>query len=193
MKYISLLENKWGKFTKTGHYYVNGRMPFISPQARLNVFFEPLNDEELDNIEKMFDCKLPCVLREFYKFSNGCRLFFSGLNIYGLQKNPNDIFEPYSLIIENQNNELTIDNSKGFLFGSIGGDYALLLDKNNGKVFVINKSSGKLEKNFDNFESMFEYFFNALYDEYDVNCKKKHINKEFSKFPSLAHAIIELP
>ena len=75
------LENKWGEFVKIGHALCNKQMSFISDKAYLNVLYEP-QTTAIQEVFNSFGCNVLPELLTFYKQYNGCRLFFSSLNIF---------------------------------------------------------------------------------------------------------------
>lgn len=195
--YINELEKKWGKFIKKNSYFEQGKMPFVSKQARLNVLFEPLKDAEIKFIESKLG-SLPDSLIAFYQKTNGCRLFFGSFNILGLRKNLEDIFEPYGILEENLALNLATDTNIGgnenyVFFASIGGDYFFAYKKEEKcQVYCMKKGDFKILKTFNNFQDFFEYYFYKLYQEYGTDCKKIHILPEDKDFPLLAHLTIEI-
>ncbi len=120
---LDLLEKKWGDFVKCGHALCNKQMSFISAKAYLNVLYEPQTNE----IQKSFNslaCSVLPELLDFYKKYNGCRLFFSSLNIFGIQCFAEEVYEPFDLLLENHIIQETFKNSNYVFFASLGGDYA---------------------------------------------------------------------
>ena len=183
------LEAKWGGFVKNGHALCNKQMPFVSTKAYLNVLYEP----QKESIQKAFgslDATVPPELLNFYRQYNGCRLFFSGLNIFGIQCFEDEIYEPFDLGVENRNIQETFKNSDYIFFASLGGDYAFAYRKDEcSQIYAIKKGKKKILKKFDSFETWFSYYFNVLYEEYDDEGRKKHPNKRYKDIPALYHEI----
>ena len=68
--YKLALEKKWGLFKKKDHYFSQGDMPFVSKVAKLNVFFQPLSDEQIAYISSIFNISLPEDLVNFWRQTN---------------------------------------------------------------------------------------------------------------------------
>lgn len=188
MKNIILdLEKKWGAFTKNGHALCCKQMPFISNKAFLNVLYEP----QIDAIQDVFEALGATIhpeLMEFYKSFNGCRLFFSGLNIFGVQCFWEETYEPFDLRRENYVIQQSFKDDNYVFFASLGGDYAFAYKKDErSKIYAVQKGKKKILKSFDNFNSWFTYYFDALYEEYDDEGQKKHPNKQYKNIPVLYH------
>lgn len=181
------LEAKWGEFAKNGHALCNKPMPFVSAKAYLNVLYEP----QMESIQKAYQSLgatvLPGLL-EFYKQSNGCRLFFSSLNIFGIQCFDDEIYEPFDIELENRNIQETFRNNDYIFFASLGGDYAFAYKKDEcSQIYAIQKGKKKVLKTINDFETWFSYYFNALYEEYDDEGRKKHPNTKYKNVPALYH------
>lgn len=181
------LEAKWGGFARNGHALCNKQMPFVSTKAYLNVLYEP----QMDSIQKAYNTLSATILpglMDFYKQYNGCRLFFSSLNIFGIQCFDDEIYEPFDFESENRNIQETFKNSDYIFFGSLGGDYAFAYKKDEcSQIYAIQKGKKKILKTFDNFETWFSYYLDVLYEEYDDEGRKKHPNKRYKDIPALYH------
>ena len=184
---ILKIEEKWGAFVRNGHALCNKQMPFVSAKAYLNVLYEP----QVESIQKVLNSFGGIILPElldFYKQYNGCRLFFSSLNIFGIQSFEEEIYEPFDLELENRIIQETFKNDKYIFFASLGGDYVFAYKKDEcSKIYAVKKGRKKVLKKFDNFWSWFSYYFEALYDEYDNEGRKKHPNKRYKEMPALYH------
>ena len=199
MEYISLLESKWGKFEQTGHCLNNGKMPFISDLARLNMVFPADNvSGMLSKIHSSFGCDIPKQLADYYQSYNGCRLFFGSLNVFGLQNNPTEIYQPFDIFIENNHITGSLkgkgrENNQIVFVASIGGDYAYgFLKDSPERIIGVKKGSIKLVQEFPDFNSFFEFHFNRLIDEYDTDCRKKHPIKQFQGIPALENVSTDI-
>lgn len=192
--FTSLLEAKWGKLEPSDHCLQNGRMPFVSDQARLNLLFVPENTAALvDRAERQFGSKLPEQLIAFYRRFNGCRLFFSSLNIFGVQIHPADFYQPFDLFVENDHIYGTLNKKERnacdmVFFASIGGDYAFGFKPDDNQT-IIGTKKGSLApvQTFDCFDAFFEFHFARLIDEYDVDCRKMHPDTRYKGIPVLEH------
>ena len=194
MQYVNRLEERWGKLEPIGHCLLNGHMRFISDETWLNRLFLPEDQNVLsDRISKTRECSLPEQLRAFYSEHNGCRLFFSSLNVFGVQIHPYEVYEPFDLWIENNHilgNLKPSDRKRCnlFFFASIGGKYVFGFDKDNpSHIFGCKKGSLACVQEFPDFDTFFEFHFNRLIDEYDDSCRKKHPLKRYAGIPALEH------
>ena len=181
------LEKKWGKFAKIGRAFCNQQMPFISDKAYLNVLYEP-QTTAIQEVFNSLGCNVLPELLDFYKKYNGCRLFFSSLNIFGIQCFEEEIYEPFDLALENHIIQETFKDNNYVFFASLGGDYAFAYKKDDcSKIYAVKKGKKKVIKVFESFDSWFSYYFDALYEEYDEEGQKKHPNKRYKEIPALYH------
>ena len=191
------LEDKWGKFISKDHYKTNCPMPFISDDARLNVLFEKNGNDEINSLfRNSFGTEIPEELNEFYLNYNGCRLFFSSLNIFGIQKYNNEIFEPYDIRIENDRifGKCKKLSSQYVFIGSLGGEYVFAFDKQEmKKILCFEIGKKKIVKEYDSFNIFFDQMFDYLFDEYGSDGRKININKEYKGIPVLEHLTFKLP
>lgn len=193
MFFVNQLTDKWGDFIILDHYKEQVKLPFISDKARLNVLFDPLPDNVITDIfeRKLHSGILP-ELASFYKSFNGCRLFSSSLNIYGIQAYHDDVYEPFDLVRENFNHysmlsEMASDMNL-VLFGSIGGDYRVGYDRDEmSGVYIFKVGATRILKTYNGFEQFFMSYFNYLIDEYDLAGKKIHVLDKYKDIPVLAN------
>jgi hypothetical protein len=175
MNIKNMLEDKWEPFKKENHHYSQCDLGFISKDARLNLLFEPIDCEEIIN---QIGIQLPNDIKVFFKQTNGCRLFSNSLNIYGLQKYTNELFEPYDIVIENNKIQQESGGSLvHYIFiGSLGGRYIAGFKRNDSTygVYCFSTSSWELVKRYVSFDSFFTTLFNNLYNEYTINGHKIH-------------------
>lgn len=107
----------------------------------------------------------------------------SSINIFGL--NYKDSF-PLDFAINDFNGHasynFTKDESKDIvIFGSVG-DYHLWYKQseiNNPKIYLTAEKNKEPIKIFDSIKSMFEYYFDFLYPEYDSKGYRKHPDAQF--------------
>lgn len=181
------IKSKWGNFEYIGHALCNRQMPFISSKAYLNILYEPQTENFEKNLVFFGEGVLPELLN-FYKKYNGCRLFFSSLNIFGIQWYKNEIYEPFDLILENMLIQKTFNDNNYVFFASLGGEYVFAYKKDEcSKIYAVKKGEKKVVKKFENFNSWFLHFFDVLYEEYDEKGQKRHPNKGYEKMPVLYH------
>lgn len=62
-----------------------GHVPHVAPLAYLHTIYPPLNLEELCQVEKTIGRKIGNSLADFYKITNGVKLFSGELTIDGLR------------------------------------------------------------------------------------------------------------
>lgn len=196
---INVLEDKWGPFEKSSNYISNGKMPFVSEVARLNVLFDKCDELIIENVfANKLNAPIMPELRQFYNEYNGCRLFFGSLSIFGIAKHPDDTYEPFDLFRENLNNVSKLNkrarkSNKYIFFASLGGDYLFGYDKEDlQKVYCFKPGSLKVEAEYDSFETFWTHFFYGLIDEYDETCHKIHPNIEDEGIPALENVTYKL-
>lgn len=200
MHYIELLESKWGALEEAGHCLVNGKMPFVSDVARLNMLFPTENIELfITRVHDRFQCDLPEQLIEFYKRFNGCRLFFGSLNVFGMQNHPDEVYQPYDLFVENNHIMGSIkgpskDKCNMLFIASIGGDYAFGIAKDNPGTITGIKKGAKFSsvQVFPDFNAFFDFHFRRLFSEYSTDCRKIHPSIQFRGIPALENLSIEI-
>lgn len=184
---LNKIESKWGEFLTFGHALCNKQMTFVSEKAYLNILYKP----QINAIKKAFNSFSPTIpldLLDFYGKYNGCRLFFSSLNIFGVQCFDEEIYEPFDLALENHIIQESFKDNNYVFFASLGGDYAFAYKKDEcSKIYAVKKGKKKVLKVFENFGSWFSYYFDALYEEYDEEGQKKHPNKRYKEIPALYH------
>lgn len=185
------LEEKWGQFKKENHFFINCPMDFISDKAQLNVIFEA---EELTEIRSAYKevglIELPSEVENFYKRCNGCRLFFGSLSIFGIQKYPDEVFEPYDIKGENMRlrSQMKLKNDDFVFFASLGGDYVFGLKPNSdSKIYGMEATCAKVLREFDDFNVFVDYYFDKLFEEYDEKGRKIHLDEAFAGIPALEH------
>lgn len=198
-KDLERLEEKWGQFEKATNYVCNGKMPFVSGEARLNVLFDPCFGAQ---VEDCFACQLKAPvleeLKRFYQVSNGCRLFFGSLSVFGIACHPEDDYEPFDLFRENTNlvsklGPLERRKCTYVFFASLGGDYVFGYDKKQpSKVFGFKPGSLRILQEFPSFDDFWKHYFEGLFVEYDDDCRKIHRNEEDAGIPFLEHLTHEL-
>lgn len=192
--YKKLLQDKWGSFEKNGNYISNGEMPFISKEARLNVLFEPLQTEKVEEyFADILKAELHPELRSFYEWTNGCRLFFASLSVYGIRGECKDVLVPFDLDYENRNLLKTMPDDKYVYFASIGGAYVFAYDKKlPSSIYGMKVGSMEILQTFESFNVFFDHYFGALLDEYDNEGRKLHPTEAYKGIPVLENKCIEL-
>lgn len=197
--YLERLQQKWGEFKVTENYLEQCPMPFVSEQARLNVIFNPEEEKVINNVfEKLIKAKILPELKQFYKKCNGCRLFFGSLSIFGIQRHPKDVYEPFDVFQENkrllaQMNVYDREKCKYVFIGSLGGDYVFAYEPTELRTIYC-MEAGKIDviKTYNCFKEFFDCFFNVLIDEYDKDGHKIHINKIYNGIPALENITCDI-
>ena len=194
MDYKKLLQDKWGSFENEGHFLSNGAMTFISKEARLNVFFKPLPIEKIEEyFTDVLKAELHPELKSFYEWTNGCRLFFASLSVYGVRGECKDVLVPFDLEYENKNLLKTMPDDKYVYFASIGGAYVFAYDKKSpSKVYGMKVGDTKIVQTFEGFNDFFNHYFDLLIDEYDEDGKKIHPTEAYKGIPVLENKCIDL-
>jgi len=100
-------------------------VPSIAPEAWLHEIFPPLNDEQINELQKKVKLQLPNDYIELLKYCNGINLFFGSLCVRGLRSQMNyrsgDLaVQPYAL--EQDQIYLTTKNTSFICVGSYGYD-----------------------------------------------------------------------
>ena len=192
--YVRRLEERWGYFHKSGSFWANGKMPFISDDARLNVLFTPLSVVDVENyFADILQARLHPELKEFYEWTNGCRLFFASLSVYGIRGETKDIFVPFDLEYENKNLLKTMPNDKWVYFASIGGAYVFAYDKElPSKVYGMKVGVKEILQTFDGVNAFVSHYFDALIEEYGLDGRRIHPTQAYIGIPVLENKCIEL-
>ncbi len=194
-KKINALEKRWGPFTAVNHWREQLPLPFVTPNTKLNLLFDPVDVNLFDAaFFGAVGMHVPSQLGEFYQVTNGCRLFSDSLCIYGLQKRAIDVLEPYDVLTETNkaNIKLAKLGAKYILIGSLGGQYWLAYSmETQEKIIVLNADNGKKVKEYQDFDQCFDTLFNNLMKEYDDVGRKIHVNKKYRDVPVLSNLSFE--
>ncbi|HEX5152216.1 MAG TPA: SMI1/KNR4 family protein [Parafilimonas sp.] len=176
--YSSLGEKK----TENGSTLI-GKAPHIAPYAWLNTIYSPLSDEQILELEKQIDVKVPDCYKSFLKISNGLQVLHS-LSLYGLRFNFKRTIEeaeqqPFSIITPN-----TLEKPKNagknifYIGGYSSGDGAwLYIDLQTNIVHLCKKWKVKSLYQWSSFEVMLSSEIERLLQLFDKNGKKLNPNK----------------
>lgn len=187
----NLIEKKWklNKINNRGKLYC--LMPKISDDFYLHELCEKIDTKYYEAFEEHFGIKLLPELKEFYKCYNGCRLFISSVNIYGL---PKDNSFPMDLAVNNFNMrshyKLTKEEKDDIVFFGSVGDLDLWYKQSEiktPKIYLTEKGNIKPLKVCGSIEEIIRYYFDILYDEYGEDGYRKHPDVAFDGIPSLAN------
>lgn len=189
--YIKILTKKWGPFNKNGHAYEQLTLSFVSEKTKFNVYFEKQSKDEINKSFEILNADIHPQLLEFYNYTNGCRLFSKSLCIFGLQKYPNEVYEPFDIFIENNRYKKILEN-KYVCFGSFGNDYLFVYQKQNAnKTYIIDVNSNEIIKEFNDVVSLFDELFIKLLNLYDDKGKKIVPNKIFKGIKALENITLD--
>lgn len=180
-----LITKKWKLDAENNRGKLYCLMPEFNDHSYLHELCKKLDMKMYDNFEKSFGIKLLPELKEFYKEYNGCRLFLSSINIFGLGYKESF---PLDFAINDLNAhsdyDFTEEESKDIvIFGSVG-DLDLFYKQselNNPKIYLTAKRNKKPIQIFDTIKSMFEYYFKILYQEYNNEGYRQHPISQFIK------------
>lgn len=192
-----LIEMKWKpeKDDDEGKIYVV--MKEVSDKTYLHCLCKKIDMEYYERMEESLHLKLIPELKEFYKYYNGCRLFLSSINIYGIGVGKSS---PMEFFLNNTNMHRQIKDKKVLkitlddivFFGNVGNYNAFYRQSeySNPKIYLAKQGSIEPIKQFDSIKDMMIDYFTYLTPEYDLNGYRKHPHKEkwCAKYPALANA-----
>ena len=96
-----------------------GHVPHIAPEAYFHVIYPPLDDSQIAILEEQIHRPLPSELKEFYKWSNGIKLFAYALTIDGLRhsyvRSGEEVWQPFGMDVPNVR-ERPADAGDSFVF-----------------------------------------------------------------------------
>lgn len=191
-----LIETKWKpeRDDDEGKIYV--AMREVSNETYLHCLCKKIDIERYEKLEEILHVRLIPELKEFYKYYNGCRLFLSSINIYGIGVGKS---RPMGFFLNNLNMHGQIKDKKILkttlddivFFGNVG-DYNVFYKQSeysNPKIYLAKHGSITPIKQFDSIKDMMIYYFTYLIVEYDLNGYRKHPHKEkwCAKYPALAN------
>ena len=192
-----LIETKWKpeKDNEEGKSYVV--MKEISNETYLHTLCKKIDMSYYDNFEQQYNIRLLPELKEFYKNYNGCRLFLSSINIYGIGVGKSSPMEFYLNDI-NKHGEIkdkkvskeTLDDI--VFFGGVG-EYEMYYKQSElmrPKIYLAKNGTIVPSKEFDSIEDVMKYYFKYLVPEYDEKGYRKHPNKDkwCKKYPVISNS-----
>lgn len=137
----------------------------------LHTFFTGLNDEQIADLEKNIDRKLPDDLRLFYKETNGCKIFRS-LSIQGYIGS-GVVLQPITLEYGTEKDRPMkdgqfTDNSNEIRFGGYVIDhYDVMRFLDNEKIYAVQRFAPEpIYYEWDNLESFFRSEVDRLIEVY---------------------------
>lgn len=192
-----LIETKWKleRDDDEGKIYVVIRE--VSDETYLHCLCKKIDFSHYEKLEEILNIRLIPELKEFYKHYNGCRLFLSSINIYGMgvgKSSPMEFFlndsNMHGEIKDKKVSKETLDDI--VFFGSVG-DYNAFYKQSeylNPKIYIAKHGSVTPVKQFDSIKDMMLYYFMYLIPEYDEKGYRKHPYKEkwCAKYPALANS-----
>ena len=129
-----------------------GPAPFVAPEAWLNSMFAPLSQEDINRIEKNLGKQIPKAYSAFLtSFSNGLDILCSTLYLYGLRynyaRNKIDVWQPYSILFNNQYERPANSNDEMFWIGGYNWDGShIYINKNNEICYCSRYDANPLKK-----------------------------------------------
>ena len=186
-----LITKKWKLDADNSRGKLYCLMPKINDHSYLHELCKKIDETMYKDFEEAFNIQLLPELKEFYKSYNGCRLFISSINIFGLGYK--DSF-PVDFAINDYNAhanyDFTDEESKDIvIFGNVG-DFDIWYKQseiNNPKVYLTQREDKKPIKVFNSIKEMFEYYFGILYNEYNEEGYRQHPETLFEDVPHLAN------
>ena len=184
-----LITKKWRLEADNNRGKLYCLMPQINDHFYLHELCKKIDKTNYDQLESTLNIKLLSELKEFYSQFNGCRLFISSINIYGIPLK--DSF-PMDFVV----NDFNVHAQYGFskeehkdivFFGSVG-DLDLSYKQSeldNAKIYLTEKGNIEPILIFDSIKDVMIYYFNILYKEYGADGYRKHPDIVFEGLPHL--------
>lgn len=192
-----LIEKKWkaDRDDEKGKLYVVMRE--VSDETYLHCLCKKIDMNYYEKLEEALNIRLISELKEFYEHYNGCRLFLSSINIYGVGIGESS---PMEFILNDSNMHWEIKDKKVskatfddiVFFGSVGKYNAFYKQSeySDPKIYLAKHGSVEPVKKFDSIKDMMTYYFDYLTPEYNEKGYRKHPNNEewCAKYPALANS-----
>lgn len=173
-----LLKTKWKIDANNEEGLLFCNMPEINNEIYLHRLYNKIDMSFYDKFEQAYQIYLLPELKEFYKYYNGCRLFHSSINIFGINVGKS---APMNLVLNNINlhaklSANKIDDKEIVYIGSVG-DYAMYYKQceiNNPTIYLSNHGELKVHKQFSSLQGLLTYYITALSYEYNEKGYRKH-------------------
>jgi hypothetical protein len=161
-KVVSILksyENLGKRILPNGTQLI-GHAPQIAPEAYLHNIFPPLDDDGINELEKVLQTEIPKDYKEFLKKkTNGLHIFIDTLALDGLrssyERTGDAAWQPYNLSTINIHERPRDSKDSYFYIGGYSWDGSLLyIDSDDNKVYRCTRYSSKPLNEWQNFEDM---------------------------------------
>lgn len=123
-----------------------GHVPSVAPQAYLHTVYAPLDQGQIDDMERRLQASFSSDFRDFLSFSNGLNCFSDALSIWGLRKDyvrqGDAVWQPYDLIDMNHPGERPRNRGKSIvLIGGYNSDGSKLYFDDSNKSGLVYRCS----------------------------------------------------
>lgn len=147
LKIVSRYRNL-GEVSLPSGCFLTGKIPHIGPDAYLHSIFAGLDVEEIDQIEKAVDRKLPTPLKYLFKEANGFKFFGDTLSFFGSRliqgRSTASSRQPYDISISNIEERPSDAPSDAIFFGCFDWDGSLLyMTLESDEVLLCSRESAK--------------------------------------------------
>lgn len=116
-----------------------GYVPHVAPEAWFHIWYPPLREEDLRELEAKMRRPIPDDYRLFLKITNGLTLFSGALDLEGLRKDYSrrvEIRLPFDLITPNVSERPRAAEPSWFIFGFYQADGSrAYIDREGGHVY----------------------------------------------------------
>ena len=185
-KIIERLEKKWGLFEKDKYLLKQCDTSNKKKQSYLNVLFDAVDLGKLQKVKDIFNCEIPLELLDFYKSFNGIMLFSESLRIYGLESNPNALYDPYDIIHQNEDDNICSygEQYSNFVVFGYYSYFLFCFDKTNFEfLYVFDTRQKKIVYEFETMHGLITHYVDYFINEYDNDGKKIHYDKSLEGLP----------
>ncbi|MBA3827882.1 MAG: SMI1/KNR4 family protein [Taibaiella sp.] len=160
IKNILFEYNRLGEDVTSSGAILIGKAPHIAPLAWLHSLFPPLNNIDIQTIEKNVGISIPEAYKNFLgMYGNGLRIFSDSFNLYGLRKiegrSIEAVRQPYDLDIPNTDERPKYAEDEDFFIGGYGWDGSkLYVKKTTEKVYYCARRDATPLFEWSSFEEM---------------------------------------
>jgi hypothetical protein len=132
---------------ETEHAWFKTLVPWIAPEAYLNIIYKPAVPTVLKSVGEKW--RFPAPVIDLLNTHNGALLFSSALNVYGVIAPPKllnrqDTFLCSPFDIERENEFWPLDRNRLLVIGGYRLGYRVCVDRNNCRVYAFNKKEPQL-------------------------------------------------
>ncbi len=173
------------KETRSGASLI-GKAEFIAPNAWLHKTYEPLSEEELNELETKLSIEIPFPYKEFLRQTNGCKLFNTTLTVDGYQRNyhrdEESVWQPFDLILTNVDERIPEADVNIFFIGGYDWDGSLVyLDRITNRIMRCSREDIRPLNIWQNLELFLEAETERLLCLFDS--KGQEIDEDISTAP----------